>query len=105
MRRQNTAFPVLAEGCRHFGADSILAVTSYRFRPTVSQSSSLRKGVVQVVGSTITLRVSRGGAPLVTLSATDSYYLTGGTPMLWICCGEATPQRYGGSWRAGRVTR
>lgn len=60
---------------------------------------------VQIVGSTITLTVSRGGAPLVTLSATDSYYLTGGTPMLWVCCGEGGPQRSGGSWRAGRVTR
>jgi hypothetical protein len=60
---------------------------------------------VQIVGSTITLTVSRGGAPLVTLSATDSYYLTGGTPMLWVCCGAAAPQRHGGSWRAGRVTR
>jgi Fibronectin type III domain len=59
---------------------------------------------LQIVGSTITLAVSRGGAPLVTLSATDSRYLTGGTPMLWICCGDATTKRYGGSWRAGRVT-
>ena len=59
---------------------------------------------VQIVGSTITLTVSRGGAPLVTLSATDSLYLAGGTPMLWICCTEATTQRYGGSWRAGQVT-
>ena len=59
---------------------------------------------LQIVGSTITLAVSRGGAPLVTLSATDSRYRTGGTPMLWICCGAATTRRYGGAWRAGRVT-
>jgi hypothetical protein len=59
---------------------------------------------LQIVGSTITLTVSRGGAPLLTLSATDSRYLTGGTPMLWICCGLATTERYGGPWRAGRVT-
>ena len=60
---------------------------------------------VQIVGSTITLTVSRGGALLLTLSAEDFNYLTGGTPMLWICCSEVTPQRYGGSWRAGRVSR
>jgi hypothetical protein len=59
---------------------------------------------LQIIGSTITLAVSRGGAPLVTLSATDSSYSSGGTPMLWICCGDATTHRYGGSWRAGRVT-
>jgi hypothetical protein len=61
---------------------------------------------IQVVRSTIMLTVRRGGAPLVQLSATDSRYLTGGTPMLWVCCGGATTQEsgHGGSWRAGRVT-
>jgi hypothetical protein len=61
---------------------------------------------VQIVGSTITLTVSRDGALVVTLSATDSLYLTGGTPMLWVCCGGATTQGFGhgGSWRAGWVT-
>jgi plastocyanin len=59
---------------------------------------------VQIVGSTITLTVSRGGAPLITLSATDSRYLTGGTPMLWIACYDNNTQRYGGSWRAGRMS-
>ena len=59
---------------------------------------------VQIVGSTITLTVTRGGAPLVTLSATDTSYSSGGTPMLWVCCGGATEGRgHGGSWRAGRV--
>jgi len=57
---------------------------------------------VQVVGTTITLKVTRGGSQLLSISTVEGTYPSGGTPLLF--ASDATTNRLGGTWRAGSVT-
>lgn len=57
---------------------------------------------VQVVGTTITLTVTRSSTQLLQIQATDSTYASGGTPLLFV--NDSTTLRLAGSWRAGSVT-
>jgi len=57
---------------------------------------------VQVVGTTITLKVTRGGSQLLSISTVETTYPTGGTPLLF--ANDITTNRLGGTWRAGSVT-